>query len=81
MPISNTARNSLKVMEKDNVSFFNIESEATYWAYRVYKAAEYLEYAKDMHRKVIKRLTEYALREEEWKEEDGLTEQRWLGNE
>lgn len=80
MPINNMARNSLRPMEK-NDSFFSMESEATYWAYRVYKAHEYFEYAKDMHQKALKRLAEIATREEMQKELDGLTEQEWLGNE
>ena len=62
-------------------SFIDPSSEPTYWAYRTRKAAEYLEYCKDMHQKALKRLAEVAMREEQQKELDGLTEQQWLGNE
>jgi len=64
----------------DNVSFFNAESEATYWAYRVKKAGEYLEHSKKMHRAALQHLARYAMREEKWKQDDGLTEAEWLGN-
>lgn len=61
--------------------FIEPNNEHIYWAYRTQKAAEYLEYCKDMHQKALKRLAEVAMREEQQRELDGLTEQQWLGNE
>lgn len=45
--------------EQDKYAYSGMQT--TYWADRVRKAAEYLEYAKAMHRQAIKRLGELAL--------------------